>query len=85
MEWQDWVHSGVILVGLFLIAFFTCAFALGAAVHASFSPQTRAEIAHVGTVLASLAAIWTTGVAVAAFEFGRHYAGHATGSYAPKV
>jgi hypothetical protein len=78
MGWQDSVHSGFILVGLFLIALFMCAFVLGVAVHASFSQRTRAEIAHAGTVVVLLAASWTTCVAVVAFELGRHYAARAT-------
>jgi hypothetical protein len=79
MAWQDVVHSGLLLVGLFLVALFVCAFVLGMAVHASFSQPTRAEIAHVGTVVVLLAASWTTCVAVAAFELGRHYAARTTG------
>ncbi|HKB53048.1 MAG TPA: hypothetical protein VKD22_03555 [Ramlibacter sp.] len=79
MAWQDVVHSGFMLVGLFLVALFVCAFVLGMAVHASFSQPTRAEIAHVGTVVVLLAASWTTCVAVAAFELGRHYAARTTG------
>jgi hypothetical protein len=79
MGWQDSVHSGIMLVGLFLISLFMCAFVLGMAVQASFSQPTRAEIAHVGTVVVLLAASWTTCVAVAAFELGRHYATRAAG------